>query len=165
MVKTTLGAELVEAQERITTGMGTTVITEEHMEHIDGVKEIPCYFQSYTDKAFELRVTVIGDKVFAAKIDSQKDARTAVDYRDFSAEIQYEAFKLPQHIEQYCRDFVHSYQLQYGAIDIIVTPQNDYVFLENNPAGQFWFVEQLVPELTMLEALADRLVEGNSCHR
>jgi hypothetical protein len=57
---------------------------------------------------------------------------------------------------------VHSYQLNYGAIDLIVTPDNEYVFLENNPAGQFLFVEQLVPALTMSDSLARRLVREAS---
>lgn len=158
-----LSAETVDAENRIVGGLTTTIITDEHLQNLEAVKEIPCYFQAYTDKQFELRVTVIGNQVFAAKIHSQQCESTKVDFRDFSAEIDYEAYSLPKEIEQRCLDFVHSYQLQYGALDIIVTPEQDYVFLENNPAGQFWFVQQLVPQLTMLEALADRLMEGATC--
>ena len=55
---------------------------------------------------------------------------------------------------------MHSYGLTYGAIDLIVTPAGEYVFLENNPVGQFLFVEELVPELDMAGALATCLVEG-----
>lgn len=155
-----LGSDEVSAADRVVNGLNTTLITDEHMENIESVKEIPCYFQKYTPKEFELRVTVIGDRVFAAKIHSQDDERTKIDFRDFGANIRYQAFELPADIRQKCLDFVHSYQLQYGAIDIIVTQNNEYVFLENNPAGQFWFVQQLVPELTMMEALAERLIEG-----
>lgn len=160
---TFLSADEVAHEDRVVSGMSTTLITHEHLQNIDCVKEIPCYFQQYTPKQFELRVTVIGDKVFAAKINSQDDERTKIDFRDFAADILYEAFELPADIEQKCLDFVHSYDLNYGAMDIIVTPSNDYVFLENNPAGQFWFVEQLVPQLTMMEALAECLIAGAAC--
>ncbi|MBP6750029.1 MAG: hypothetical protein KA144_10355 [Xanthomonadaceae bacterium] len=91
---------------------------------------------------------------------SQDDERTRTDYRDFSAEIDYIAETLPQEIERRCREFVHSYGLTFGALDLIFTPEGEYVFLENNPAGQFLFVEQLVPELRMLDAVTDCLIDG-----
>ena len=32
--------------------------------------------------------------------------------------------------------------LRYGCIDMIITPNNEYVFLEINPNGQWRFVEE-----------------------
>lgn len=156
-----LAAEEVAVDEQVVThGLQTTLLTEDHYDNIESVREIPCYFQAYIDKQFELRITVIGNHVFAAKINSQESEKTKIDFRDYSADILYEAFQLPDEIETRCRDYVHSYNLQYGAMDIIVTLEGEYVFLENNPAGQFWFVEQLVPELKMMDALADCLING-----
>lgn len=163
MSDTFLAANDVEFEQLQVHGMSTTLVTDEHMQSIDAVREIPCYFQEYIPKQFELRVTVIGNQVFCARIDSQQDARTEIDYRDFSADIGYEAFDLPSDVEQRCLAFVHSYGLQFGAIDLIVTPSGDYVFLENNPVGQFWFVEQLVPELRMMDAVAECLIKGAKC--
>ena len=160
-----LAADKVSSEDRsVSGGLKTTLVTQAHMENIEAVKELPCYFQRYFNKAFELRVTIIGEQVFAAKINSQDNEQTKVDFRDFTADVRYEAYQLPEEIEHKCREFVHSYQLQYGAMDIIVTPEHEYIFLENNPAGQFWFVQQRVPELAMMEALADTLIEGAACH-
>lgn len=155
-----LGADKVTPEQRTATGLATTRITDEYLELLDAVDEVPCFFQQHVAKQYELRVTVIGERVFAAKIHSQDDARTQTDYREFSADIRYESCVLPADIERRCRDFVHSYGLVYGALDLIVTPDGDYVFLENNPGGQFLFVEQLVPELGMLDAVADYLIAG-----
>jgi glutathione synthase/RimK-type ligase-like ATP-grasp enzyme len=105
-------------------------------------------------------VTVVGDSLFAARIHSQDDPRTATDWRDMSAEILYEPADLPPEVERRCLDFVHSYGLTFGALDLIVTPEGEHVFLENNPVGQFLFVEQLVPELDLTGAVARCLVEG-----
>ncbi len=156
----TLAAEEVAPEERLGRGLATTRITAEHEGLLDSVAELPCFFQRNIAKRHELRVTVIGDKVFAAAIHSQDDERTAIDCRDMSAEIRYEKADLPAEIERRCREFVHSYGLTFGAIDLIVTPDGDHVFLENNPAGQFLFVQQLVPELDMLGAVADCLRAG-----
>lgn len=155
-----LGAEDVEADEQVNTGLGTTLITAEHEDLLDAVSELPAFFQLYIPKQYEVRATVIGQRVFAARIDSQADPRTVVDWRDMSAEIPYSVETLPVEIEQRCLDFVHSYGLNFGALDLIVTPAGEYVFLENNPAGQFLFVEELVPELRMLDAVADCLARG-----
>lgn len=155
-----LGADEVDAADRIVPNLATTMITDEHDDMLDALRELPGFFQQCIRKRHELRVTVIGERVFAARIDSQDDERTRTDYRDFSAEIDYTAEQLPAEIERRCRDFVHSYGLKFGAIDLIFTPDDDYVFLENNPAGQFLFVEQLVPELRMLDATTDCLIAG-----
>jgi glutathione synthase/RimK-type ligase-like ATP-grasp enzyme len=160
-----LAADEVEAERRVAAALPTTRITEEHDEMLDAVAQLPCFFQHHVRKRHELRVTVIGDRLFAARIHSQDDPRTAADFRDFSAEILYEAATLPPEIERRCIQLVHSYGLTYGAIDLIVTPEGEYVFLENNPAGQFLFVEQLVPELRMCDAVAQCLIEGAGAAR
>jgi glutathione synthase/RimK-type ligase-like ATP-grasp enzyme len=155
-----LGADDVDPADRVVPDLATTLIGEEHAEMLDAVRELPAFFQQYIPKRYELRVTVIEDAVFAARIESQDDARTRIDYRDFSAEIDYSAERLPAEIERRCVDFVRSYGLRFGAIDLIRTPGDDYVFLENNPAGQFLFVEQLAPELRMLDAVTACLLDG-----
>lgn len=150
----------VPPEERVTGGLATTRIGDEHDEMLDAVAELPGFFQHYVPKRHELRVTVIGDALFAARIHSQDDPRTATDWRDMSAEIRFEAAELPGDLARRCLDFVHSYGLTFGAIDLIVTPDGETVFLENNPVGQFLFVEQLVPELDMTGAVARRLAES-----
>lgn len=160
-----LAAEEVAPEERVAAGLATTRITDAHDEALDAVVELPCFFQHHVPKRHELRVTVIGDAVFAACIHSQDDPRTATDCRDMSAEIRYEAHDLPPDLARLCVEFVHSYALTYGALDLIVTPEGDHVFLENNPVGQFLFIEELVPELDMTGAVAACLVRGAAAAR
>lgn len=155
-----LEVDNLQPEEVLTNGVSTAMVSEEHIEHIAAVREFPCLFQAYVEKQYELRVTVIGNKLFTAKIDSQADERTRVDFRDFSVEIDYQACRLPDEVASSCLEYVHSYGLQYGALDLIFTPEGEYVFLENNPGGQFWFVEQLVPELQMMSQVADCLARG-----
>ncbi len=156
----TLGGADVAPEQRIAGSLATTRITDEHEAELDAVTELPCFFQQHVPKRYELRVTVIGERVFAARIESQADPRTVTDYRDFSAEIRYAVERLPPEIDRRCLELVRSYDLTYGAIDLIVTPTGEHVFLENNPVGQFLFVEELVPELDLSGALAACLVEG-----
>ena len=53
--------------------------------------------------------------------------------------------------------------LNYGAIDIILTPDGQHVFLELNPCGEFFWLE-VAPGLPISEAIADVLA-GHSVSR
>ena len=138
----------------------TTLITEAELAQLDTIQLVPCLFQEYIPKLIELRVTVIGDDIFAAEIHSQEHAATSVDWRHYDVDIPYHATSLPPEIAERCLAFVKSYQLNFSALDLILTPDGRYVFIENNPNGQFMFIEHLVPELTMTAALANCLVRG-----
>jgi hypothetical protein len=47
--------------------------------------------------------------------------------------------------------------LNYGAVDLIVTPDGRHVFLEVNPVGEFFWLEQY-PGLPVSDAIADVLL-------
>lgn len=141
-------------------GTYTTLITEAELAKIETVGLVPCLFQEYIPKQVELRVTVIGDEVFAAEIHSQEHEQTRVDWRHYEVDIPYRQATLPPAIVERCLAFTRSYGLNFSAIDLILTPDGRYVFLENNPNGQFMFIENLVPELRMTEALASCLIRG-----
>jgi glutathione synthase/RimK-type ligase-like ATP-grasp enzyme len=47
--------------------------------------------------------------------------------------------------------------LNYGGIDVIVTPDDDYVFLEVNPGGEFHWLDHTTG-LPIAKALADVLL-------
>lgn len=158
-----LAADTVTESERIAEGIATTIVDDEMMANLDSVNELPCHFQEYIAKQYELRVTVIAGQIFAAKIHSQDDVRTAVDSRDISANIIYAATQLPPDIAERCRELVSSYGLNFSALDLIVTPQNEYVFLENNPNGQFLYIEQLIPEFQLLKTVASTLATEAQC--
>lgn len=141
----------------------TTLITEVELEMLDSIRLVPCQFQEYIPKKTELRVTIIGDELFIAEIDSQSNENTSVDWRNWNnggLEISYSKSTLPADLAEKCLKFVRSYQLNFSAMDFILTPDGRYVFIENNPNGQFMWIEKMVPEMRMTEALASCLIRG-----
>lgn len=140
----------------------TTLITVSELAQLDSVRLVPCLFQEYIPKRLELRVTVIGDELFAAEIHSQEHEQTRIDWRSFEVDISYRKATLPRDIADRCLALVKSYGLNFSTLDLILTPDGRYVFLESNPNGQFIFIEKLVPELRMTEALASCLIRGAS---
>lgn len=138
----------------------TTKVEPDHLQMLETIRFAPCQFQEYVPKQYELRVTVIGDELFTAEIHSQQHVATQLDWRHYEASIPYCQGKLPPKIEEACMALTRGYGLNYGAIDLILTPDGRYVFLEINPNGQWLWVQQLVPELKMKEALAAQLIQG-----
>ena len=49
------------------------------LAHLDSIRSAHCQFQEYIAKQVELRVTVIGDEVFAAAIHSQDRPETSLE--------------------------------------------------------------------------------------
>jgi hypothetical protein len=155
----TLAAEKVVDGARVANGLHTTMVAPDDPD-LESVGVLPGQFQHYIEKAYEVRVTVVAGTAFAAKIDSQANERTRIDFRHFDADVEYNAIDLPGGVADRCCEFVASYGLTFGAIDLIATPDGRYVFLENNPVGQFVFVEELVPQLEISKAVAAALAQG-----
>lgn len=122
------------------------------------------FTQEYVPKLFELRVTVVGDELFATRIDSQSldDVAGKVDWRQgYDAGLHLEPFTLPERIKKRCLLLVHSLGLNFGCIDLIVRPDGEYVFLECNPNGQWLWVE-LATGQKISKSIADWLSDPAS---
>lgn len=133
----------------------THKLEEKDLENfLDNVRYTPTLFQEYIAKKTEIRATVIGQEVFACEIDSQALLESAVDWRAVDPfKIPHRPVKLPEPVSQALRDLVHHFNLVFGAIDLVVTPNDDYVFLENNPNGQWYWIE-LITGLPMANTMA-----------
>lgn len=119
----------------------TRLLREEELLLLEQVRYAPVIFQEYVEARVDLRVTIVGDDLFAAAIHSQESSYP-VDFRMDLAATQIEAFELPDCVEARLRDLMTQLGLVYGAVDMRLTPDDQVVFLEINPAGQWLFVEQ-----------------------
>lgn len=126
--------------------------------HYRDIQHCPVIVQAYTDKALEVRVTVIGNSVFAAGIYSQATRRTRVDWRRYDrTNTPHDVHQLPSDVADRCLALIRRMGLSYGAIDLILTPDGDYVFLEVNPNGQYKWIEDLTG-LPLTKRLAQLLI-------
>jgi len=138
----------------------TTEIGEEHLKNDAALSSCPAIYQSKVPKKFELRVTCMDEVCFAARLDSQTKEKTRIDWRaDFTRPLQPHIFKLPRPIEEKCVAFMKRLGLVFGCIDLVVTPDDEFVFLEVNEMGQFLWVEMRQPAFPLLRVFATLLVE------
>ncbi|WP_211234289.1 hypothetical protein [Paenibacillus taiwanensis] len=140
----------IEGWETIQTNM---VVSSEPIDNLD---VSPAYFQHYVDKVDgEYRVTIIGEFVFAVRIESSN----MVDWRRKGARNNYQLVELPQQVLDQCFKLMKQLDLAYGAFDFIKVGQ-EYCFLEVNPNGQWLWLEQLL-NIPISQKIVDYLIKGS----
>ena len=123
-----------------------------------GQKLIPSIVQEEVQKSVELRITVVGDEIFTAEIHSQDRSETRIDWRHYEIEhAPHFPHKLPSSIRTRCLKLIRTLGLRFGGIDMILTPEGRYVFLEINPVPQWLWVEELAG-LPISDALVELLL-------
>ncbi|MFZ5637715.1 MAG: hypothetical protein ACOY82_14135 [Pseudomonadota bacterium] len=138
----------------------TAVVAEDALPSDATLRLTPGIFQRRIDKACELRVTCMGRRTIAVRLDSQAVAGAEIDWRvSQNASLRPSLVVLPPAIEAACQALLAALGLRFGCIDFVVTPQGEYVFLEINQMGQFLWVEDANPGIPMLDAFVAFLLD------
>jgi len=137
----------------------TSRVTSDDLTQLERVQHTACLFQEYVSKSIELRLTVVGRKIFCAEIDSQRSPKSSVDWRTSYDDLKYAVHKLPKSVAQKCLDLVDRLGLVFAAVDFILTPDGRYVFLEVNPNGQWGWIEDETG-LPISSAIIELLIAG-----
>jgi glutathione synthase/RimK-type ligase-like ATP-grasp enzyme len=119
------------------------------------VRHAPVIFQELIE-GDDLRVTVVGECIFAAQMESA-GSRYPYDVR-MDMTVPVKAVRLDPPTERGVRALMRRLGLEYGAIDLKRDGSGRCVFLEINPAGQFLFIEDLTG-LPIAKAVANRLAQ------
>ncbi len=138
----------------------TNPVAERDLEALKGLRSCPMTFQEHLEKQVELRVTVVGRKIFCAAVDSGTMDRSKNDWRREGRALMqaWKPYELPDDARCGLLGLMDRLGLNYGAADFVVTPDGRCVFLEVNPAGE-WFWLDPVHENGISEALADVLMD------
>lgn len=143
----------------------TNAVKPEDLTDLSGLSLCPATFQELLPKSLEIRVTVVGNRVMSASINSQVSARATHDWRRDGVRMihDWQHYQLPLDVEEKILRLMDHFSLNYGAIDIILTPDGRHVFIELNPCGEFFWLER-APGLPISDAIADLLL-GHSPRR
>lgn len=145
----------------------TRLVRAEELEILDRVRFAPVIFQEYVPAAADLRVTIVGDRVFPAAIHSS-GTDYEVDFRMSLGQARVEPCTLPRDVEDALLALMRRLGLVYGAIDLRRTPAGEHLFLEINTAGEFLFIEERTAQpigQAVAEWLATRPDREDRCDR
>jgi hypothetical protein len=142
----------------------TTPLTCQDLPRDAVLRLSPGIFQPLLDKQFEVRVACFGNHLVALRIDSQSDDRARIDWRMGQWFVEMKPYDLPEEVAQKIRRFLDTTGLAYTALDFIVTPDGEHMFLESNPQGQFLWMEDRAG-LPVLDVFSQYLIAGSKDFR
>lgn len=119
----------------------TRLLRSEELDLLRNLRFAPVIFQEYVPAQFDIRITIVGQDAFATSIYSQETSYK-VDYRMDMQSARVEPYRLPTDILERLKTLMDHLDLQYGAIDMRLTPDGRIIFLEINPTGQWIFIEE-----------------------
>lgn len=145
----------------------TSIVDDDALADLGGLRYCPMQFQRRVDKRLELRATVVGDDVFCAAVDSQQREETSLDWRKDGVGLlrAWERFTLPRDVETALLRLVRSFGLGYAAADIVLTPDDELVFLEINAGGEWYWLDEGAfhrPGFPIADAIAGWLARGTA---
>lgn len=145
-----------DGQERV---VFTNPLSRADLDDLTGLDLCPMTFQERLEKEVELRVTVVGRRVFTAAVESRRLERAREDWRREGVALMdaWTPWELPAEAEAGLHALMDRLGLNYGAADFVVTPGGRCVFLEVNPSGEFFWLERN-PGFPVSDALADVLL-------
>ncbi|MBS1955902.1 MAG: hypothetical protein JST89_17085 [Cyanobacteria bacterium SZAS-4] len=139
-------------------GIPTLPVRDLDVSHFDQVRHAPHLFQERIQKKADIRVTVIGKKLFASHIESQA-GKGKLDWRtDYGVPMK--TWDLGDQLAEKCMQLLINLGLNYGAIDFCLDENEQHVFLEINSAGQYLWLEE--PTKTDLSKEMALLLGGKS---
>jgi glutathione synthase/RimK-type ligase-like ATP-grasp enzyme len=102
----------------------------------------PLFFQEYLKEKIDIRVTIVGDQIFAFSIEDVNGEYIIDDWRLHKDDISYFPVNLPMELGKKLLEFMRIMNLNYAGIDLIKY-KDEYYFIEINPTGEWvWLVEK-----------------------
>lgn len=136
----------------------TTSLTGPIASDLNDFGPEPYLLQAEVEKEADVRVTVIGERVFAVAI--RKPEGAPVDWRRIALdELQHEVIALPEEVAALCLSLARHYGLRFSAIDLALTTRG-YEFFELNPNGQWAWLEDETG-LALCASLVDLLLSDD----
>jgi len=109
----------------------------------------PGIFQAFVEKQYELRITIVGEKMFIAKVDSNRNDKTKIDWRYNQSESMFKPGDLTIETQAKLINFHKKAGLKFATYDFIVDINGCEIFLECNSSGQWLFLgESMGAEIT-----------------
>ena len=138
-------------------GFYTNRVMPEHLDKLEEVLTTPCLFQEHIRKKADIRVTVVGDKVFSALIDSQSNQDSRIDFR-LKPDLPIHHFELPGSISRKLLKLIHGWNLEFAACDFVLTPDDQLIFIEANVEGNWLWIEHDL-DLPISRTIAENLFQ------
>jgi len=133
----------------------THLLTAADLADLRGFDTTAHQLQRFVDKRYDLRVVMVGERLFPVAI-HPTSAAARVDFRSDYRALRHAVVDLPPTVQSGIRALMAELGLVFGCLDFVVDQSGGHHYLEVNPTGQFGWLEALVG-VPITEALAELL--------
>ncbi|MBW1794852.1 MAG: hypothetical protein JRJ38_10545 [Deltaproteobacteria bacterium] len=134
----------------------TNIINDVDLLREEEMRVSPTIFQQALVPKIDYRVTVVGQRVFAVRIERLNEKPLQTDWRMEKDDLRFLPCNLPPDVDILCQRYVDECDLLFGAIDL-VQHEEKFFFLEINPNGE-WGWLQKPNNIPIAETLCDLLI-------
>lgn len=160
VIAKTIGEHFVEARPGTLCGVFPRILTEANFPEPRTAALAPCLFQEYVPHTAEVRATVIGERVVAARIVKANPESIW----ECSGELFVKEHRVPHGLHNALLEYMRAARLEYGAFDLLLGDDERYVFLEVNPEGDWMWLEDRNARIDITEQVSSHianLIEGS----
>ncbi len=133
----------------------THLLTTADLPDLRGLDTTAHQLQRFVDKRYDLRVVVVGERLFPVAI-HPTSAAARVDFRSDYRALRHAVVEVPPTVERGIRVLMAGLGLVFGCLDFVVDQSGEHHYLEVNPTGQFGWLEATVG-VPITDALAELL--------
>jgi hypothetical protein len=137
----------------------TNRVLESHLASLADLENCPTLFQHFIQKQYDVRITVVDEDMHAIELqapDSSGGQRCDI-RRNNMSDVSYQEASVPPDVGSNDPQAHEALCLRFGAIDMAVTTEGEWIFFEINPNGQWAWLD-----LTAGTCISDSFVRSFS---
>jgi hypothetical protein len=121
----------------------TNSVTLEHIDEFPDDMHCPTLFQELIRKKSDVRITIVDDVLHAVEMlaPDEEGVQQCDVRRNNMVGVEYRHVCLPDDIERKLRFLMRRYHLRFAAVDMAITPEEEWIFFEINPNGQWAWLD------------------------
>ncbi len=120
----------------------TNRVGREQLDRLEDLGDCPTLFQQLVPKECDVRITVVDARVHTTRLLATENGVQRCDIRRNNMDdVLYESITTPPEVERNIHALMRYYGLRFGAIDMVVTSEGSWYFLEINPNGQWAWLD------------------------
>lgn len=139
-----------------------SIVQEDDFLEFQQTNECPIFLQEYINKAYDVRITIVGDRIFACKIDATNSDAGRVDWRAYDlANTPHTKYDLSSVVSEEIIRICRQMNLHYATIDLCIDQSGNYYLLDINPFGRYLWIEDAIGA-PITDAIANLLIKKSS---
>jgi len=137
---------------------GTVEVSINSINKLDFLT-FPMFLQEKIHSVVEIRVFFILDYFYSVALISENQRDVDVRNRIYKNEVDIFPIELPRKIKKLINDYCKRFNLDSCSIDLLLDSKGNFIFIESNPTGQFFWISELY-NYEIENKIADLILNG-----